>query len=171
MRIELNEHITIRGARRILTKRHSDFRITMRNGRLYTFRRFNAKQPNSPAQLNARDILRRANELARTELNYPSRRLYWTNKARTLGYKTAVGCCRAYFIALLKADRHNSTSNNNTSISSIPNITFNSINIAHNKYISTPLNPLPSNSSLRRHVPVFTIQRSRYHKITQKQAI
>ncbi|MCQ2203184.1 MAG: hypothetical protein MJZ15_01955 [Bacteroidales bacterium] len=101
-RIELVEGVTLKGARRILSKRGGAFGITKRHGRLYTFKKFKCVQPNTEAQMECREKLRRANELAREDLAREGRREYWKKKAEEMGYKTAVGCARAWYMAKLR---------------------------------------------------------------------
>lgn len=101
-RIVLNDNITLKGARRIMTKRGGSFRITKRNGRLYTFKKFKCIQPNTEAQMECRELLKRANELAKADMSKEGRREYWEKKAGEMGYKTAMGCARAWYIAELK---------------------------------------------------------------------
>lgn len=101
-RIELSENVTLRGARRILTKRDSAFWITRRHGKLYTIKKFSCEQPNTEAQMRCRELLMRANEMAREELAKERGRETWGKKAREMGYKTAIGCARAYYVAKLK---------------------------------------------------------------------
>lgn len=101
-RIELEEGMTLKGARRIMSKRGGAFRITKRRGRLYTFKKFKCVQPNTEAQVECREMLKRANEMAREDLAREGRREYWKNRAEEMGYKTAVGCARAWYMAKLR---------------------------------------------------------------------
>lgn len=103
-RIELHNGVTLKGARRILTRRGSSFRLTLRHGRLYTFRKFHCQQPNSPAQIRCRNLLVEATRLAKADMARPGRLDFWTLRAASTGYKTAIGCARAFFIAQLKAN-------------------------------------------------------------------
>lgn len=103
-RIILHDGVTLKGARRIITMRGGDFRITRRFGSLYTFKKFKCKQPNSEKQMECRDLLRRSNEMAREDMAREGRRDYWERMAKERGYKTAVGCARAWFISVLKRE-------------------------------------------------------------------
>lgn len=101
-RIVLKGGITLKGARRMMTTHGSSLRITQRHGKLYTFKRFKCVQPNSDAQLECRELLKRANEQAKSDMKEEGRKHYWTEKAREMGYKTAMGCARAWYISELK---------------------------------------------------------------------
>lgn len=103
-RIVLSEGVTLRGARRMITKRGGSFRITQRNGRLYTFKKFKCVQPNTEAQIECRELLKRANVLAREDMARDGRREQWEKRAREMGYKTAMGCARAWYVAELKGE-------------------------------------------------------------------
>lgn len=101
-RIELNDGITLKGARRMMTKRGGSFRITKRNGKLFTFKKFKCKQPNTKLQLECREAMREANERAREDMTLEGRREYWLKKAEEMGYKTAMGCARAWYMAEMR---------------------------------------------------------------------
>lgn len=97
-RIVLKDGITLKGARRALTMRGSTLRITQRNGKLYTFRKFRCVQPNSEKQMEWRERMRRANELAREDMARDGRKEHWAKMAKERGYKTAIGCARAWYM-------------------------------------------------------------------------
>lgn len=101
-RIVLKDGVTLKGARRMMTKHGGSFRITKRNGRLYTFKKFKCVQPNTAAQMECRELLKRANKMAREDIKKTGRKEYWEKKACEMGYKTAMGCARAWYIAELK---------------------------------------------------------------------
>lgn len=104
-RIVLKDGVTLKGARRMMTKHGGSFRITKRNGKLYTFKKFKCKQPNTAAQIECREMLRKANERAREDMTREGRREYWAKKAEEMGYKTAMGCARAWYIAEMKGKK------------------------------------------------------------------
>lgn len=101
--VQLSHNVTLRGARRALTIHGSSFALTLRNGRVYTYRVRPVRQPNTAAQLHARSLLQQANILARRDLLRPGRRAYWQRRAASSGYKTAIGCARAHYISRLKS--------------------------------------------------------------------
>ncbi|MCQ2229382.1 MAG: hypothetical protein MJZ13_06510 [Bacteroidales bacterium] len=103
-RIVLKDGVTLKGARRMMTKHGGSFRITKRNGKLFTFKKFKCKQPNTAAQVECREMLRKANERAREDMVREGRREYWAKKAEEMGYKTAMGCARAWYIAEMKGN-------------------------------------------------------------------
>ena len=84
--------------------RKSGLRLTVRWGKIYTVAAVECVQPETEAQLRARDVMARASEAAKREMNDPERRLYWTTHAAELGYKTARGACVAHHIRRIKAD-------------------------------------------------------------------
>lgn len=100
----MNDNVTLKGARRMLTMNGGSFRITRRNGKLYTIRIAKSKQPNTEKQLECRELLKRANEMAREDLVKAGRKKYWEDMARKKGYKTAIGCARAWYIAWMKGE-------------------------------------------------------------------
>lgn len=101
-RIELSEGVTLRGARRILTKRDSMFRITKRHGKLYTIKKVTCSQPNTEAQMECREMLTEANKMVREDMAREGRKEYWTRMAKEMGYKTAVGCARAWYMSEMR---------------------------------------------------------------------
>ena len=84
--------------------RRSGLRLTVRWGKIYTVAAVECVQPETEAQLRARDVLARASEAAKREMNDPERRLYWTTHAAELGYKTARGACVAHHVRRLKEE-------------------------------------------------------------------
>ena len=84
--------------------RKSGLRLTVRWGKVYTVAAVEITQPETEVQLRARDVLARASEAAKMEMDDPERRLYWTTHAAELGYKTARGACVAHHIRRIKAD-------------------------------------------------------------------
>ena len=84
--------------------RRSGLRLTVRWGKIYTVAAVECVQPETEAQLRARDVLARASEAAKREMNDPERRLYWTTHAAELGYKTARGACVAHHVRRIKAE-------------------------------------------------------------------
>ena len=84
--------------------RRSGLRLSVRWGKVYTVAAVECVQPETEAQLRARDVLARASEAAKMEMNDPERRLYWTTHAAELGYKTARGACVAHHIRQIKAE-------------------------------------------------------------------
>lgn len=123
-RVELSSNVTLSGARRVLSRRKSSFALTLRNGKVYTYRKnAHTVQPNSAAQLNARSLLIQANTLAREDLLRPGRREYWLARAKATNYKTPIGCARAYYISLLKSrSSQTETSSLVTLTTSIPKL-------------------------------------------------
>ena len=71
---------------------------------MYTVAAVEARQPDSAAQLRARDVLARASEAAGEELRDTERRLYWDTHAAEMGYKTAWGACVAHHARRLKEE-------------------------------------------------------------------
>ena len=84
--------------------RPSGFRLTVRWGKVYTIDAVEICQPDSDAQLVARELLSRASAMAKRELEDGERRLYWTRHAAELGYKTVRGACVAYWVRRLRAE-------------------------------------------------------------------
>ena len=84
--------------------RRSGLRLSVRWGRVYTVAAVECVQPETEAQLRARDVLARASEAAKREMSDPERRLYWDSHAAELGYKTARGACVAYHVRRIKAE-------------------------------------------------------------------
>ena len=84
--------------------RRSGLRLTVRWGNVYTIEAVECVQPETEAQLRARDVLARASEAAKREMGDPERRLYWDSHAAELGYKTARGACVAHHIRRIKAE-------------------------------------------------------------------
>ena len=84
--------------------RKSGLRLTVRWGKIYTVAAVEITQPETEAQLRARDVLARASEAAKREMNDPERRLYWTMHAAEMGYKTARGACVAHHVRRLKEE-------------------------------------------------------------------
>ena len=84
--------------------RKSGLRLTVRWGKIYTVAAVECVQPETEAQLRARDVLARASEAAKREMGDPERRLYWDSHAAELGYKTARGACVAYHVRRIKAE-------------------------------------------------------------------
>ena len=84
--------------------RRSGLRLTVRWGKVYTVAAVETTQPETEAQLRARDVLARASEAAKREMNDPERRLYWTTHAAEMGYKTARGACVAHHIRRFKEE-------------------------------------------------------------------
>ncbi len=102
MRIELASMGWLPYVRRRMRK--SGLRLTVRWGRVYTVAAVEARQPDSEAQLRARDVLARASEAAREELRDAERRLYWDTHAAEMGYKMARGACVAHHVRRLKEE-------------------------------------------------------------------
>lgn len=71
--------------------RKAGIRLTVRWGKVYTVMATETRQPDSAAQLRAREVLAQASEAAKKELADPERRLYWTMNAAEMGYKTVRG--------------------------------------------------------------------------------
>ena len=84
--------------------RKSGLRLTVRWGKVYTVAAVETTQPETEAQLRARDVLARASEAAKREMGDPERRLYWTMHAAEMGYKTARGACVAHHVRRLKEE-------------------------------------------------------------------
>ena len=84
--------------------RRSGLRLSVRWGKIYTVAAVECVQPETEAQLRARDVLARASEAAKREMNDPERRLYWTMHAAEMGYKTARGACVAHHVRRLKEE-------------------------------------------------------------------
>lgn len=103
-RIELAKGVTLKGARRILNKRGENVRITRRHGKLYTIKTVVGKQPNTDKQLECRELLKRANVMVKEDLAKPGRREHWEKMAKETGYKTVVGCARAWYVAWMKGE-------------------------------------------------------------------
>ncbi len=82
--------------------RREGMRITVRWGRVYTMGARTGRQPDSEAQMRARGILARASEAAKREMEDEARRLYWTEHAAEMGYRTARGACVAHHVRLLR---------------------------------------------------------------------
>ena len=82
--------------------RKAGIRLTVRWGKVYTVMAAETRQPDSAAQLRAREVLAQASEAAKKELADPERRLYWTTHAAEMGYKTARGACVAYHVRRLR---------------------------------------------------------------------
>lgn len=101
-RLELADGCSLRRARRVMTERGSGFRLTLRGGRLYTMKRVRCVQPDSVEQLKCRELLVRANEMARRDFEEVEKVEYWKKKAEETGYKTARGCARAWYVRMLK---------------------------------------------------------------------
>ena len=93
----------LRTARRLI--RPSGYRLTVRFGAVYTLRIVPQRQPHTPAQLTARAIFAEANRLAVNELKNTEHRAYWQREALRLGYRTAIGACRAYHVRRLRESR------------------------------------------------------------------
>ena len=71
---------------------------------MYTVEAVEIHQPDTDAQLIARELLSRASAMAKREMADPAQLLYWTTHAAELGYKTARGACVAHWIRRLKAE-------------------------------------------------------------------
>lgn len=84
--------------------RKAGIRLTVRWGKVYTVMAAETRQPDSAAQLRAREVLAQASEAAKKELADPERRLYWTMNAAEMGYKTVRGACVAYHVRRLKVE-------------------------------------------------------------------
>ena len=84
--------------------RKSGLRLTVRWGNVYTIEAVECAQPETEAQLRARDVMARASEAAKREMCDPERRLYWMTHAAEMGYKTARGACVAYHVRRIKAE-------------------------------------------------------------------
>ena len=103
MKLTLHPHASLRTARRLI--RPSGYRLTVRYGAVYTLRIVPQRQPHTPAQLTARAIFAKANRLAVNELKNTEHRAYWQREALRLGYRTAIGACRAYHVRRLRESR------------------------------------------------------------------
>ena len=84
--------------------RRSGLRLTVRWGEVYTVEAVEIRQPETEAQLRARDVMARASAAAKREMTDPERRLYWDSHAAELGYKTARGACVAHHVRRIKAE-------------------------------------------------------------------
>ena len=84
--------------------RRSGLRLTVRWGKVYTVEAVEIRQPETEAQLRARDVMARASAAAKREMTDPERRLYWDSHAAELGYKTARGACVAHHVRRIKAE-------------------------------------------------------------------
>ena len=84
--------------------RRSGLRLTVRWGKVYTVEAVEIRQPETEAQLRARDVMARASAAAKREMTDPERRLYWMTHAAELGYKTARGACVAHHVKRIKAE-------------------------------------------------------------------
>ena len=84
--------------------RRSGLRLTVRWGKVYTVEAVEIRQPETEAQLRARDVMARASAAAKREMTDPERRLYWDSHAAGLGYKTARGACVAHHVKRIKAE-------------------------------------------------------------------
>ncbi len=102
-RIELTYGTSIKQARTALRRSGAGFRLTMRYGRIYTFKKFTCQQPNTPAQLAARQRLKEATRLANIDMANPTKAAFWQQQKLKTGHKTAIGCAKSYYINLLKA--------------------------------------------------------------------
>ncbi len=100
MRIDLVSMCYVGFVRRRM--RREGMRITVRWGRVYTMGARTGQQPDSEAQMRARGILARASEAAKREMEDEARRLYWTEHAAEMGYRTARGACVAYHVRRLR---------------------------------------------------------------------
>lgn len=100
MKLTLHPHASLRTARRLI--RPSGYRLTVRFGVVYTLRIVPQRQPHTSAQLTARAIFAEANRLAVNELKNTEHRAYWQREALRLGYRTAIGACRAYHVRRLR---------------------------------------------------------------------
>ena len=103
MKLTLQPHASLRTARRLI--RPSGYRLTVRYGAVYTLRIIPQRQPHTPAQLTARAVFAEANRLAVNELKNTEHRAYWQREALRLGYRTAIGACRAYHVRRLRESR------------------------------------------------------------------
>ena len=84
--------------------RRSGLRLSVRWGKIYTVAAVECVQPETEAQLRARDVMARASAAAKEEMCDPERRLYWMTHAAEMGYKTARGACVAHHIRRIKAE-------------------------------------------------------------------
>lgn len=102
-KVQLIHGVTIKQARNQLRRNNATFRLTIRNGAIYTFKKFICQQPNTQSQIDARNRLKEASRLAAIDMQNPIQNLYWQQQKNILGYKTAIGCAKAHYIALLKS--------------------------------------------------------------------
>lgn len=102
-KVQLIHGVTIKQARNQLRRNNATFRLTIRNGAIYTFKKFICQQPNTQSQIEARNRLKEASRLAAIDMQNPIQNLYWQQQKNILGYKTAIGCAKAHYIALLKS--------------------------------------------------------------------
>jgi len=82
--------------------RHQTLRITVRHGRVFTYKLVKQHQPNSAEQMAQRDVFRRANAIVAKELKNAERLTYWREVAKSTGQKTARGAAIAWWCAELK---------------------------------------------------------------------
>lgn len=100
MEVVIKDGYSLKQGRRAL--RHSNYRLTVRYGRVYTIKANDGRQPDSKRQLECRDLLMKANVMAKDDIARKGRKKYWERMAQKSGYKTAIGCARAYYIKVLK---------------------------------------------------------------------
>lgn len=100
MEVVIKDGYSLKQGRRAL--RHSNYRLTVRYGRVYTIKANDGRQPDSKRQLECRDLLMKANVMAKDDIARKGRKKYWERMAQKSGYKTAMGCARAYYIKVLK---------------------------------------------------------------------
>lgn len=105
MRLTLAENTTIKQARKAV--RCSGFRLTVRNGCIYTIRAVDIKQPRSEKQQKNWEIMTEATRMADRDLKESAGKRYWMRRAKEEGYKTARGCARAYYIKMIKTGNRN----------------------------------------------------------------
>lgn len=102
MRIEIEDGHTVAEVRRMLRRNGGAHRVTVRNGKIYTMVYNPGRQPQTVFQRSAQEILARATRLAARDMCDNGVKYRWQKRARRLGYKSAYGAAKAYYIKALK---------------------------------------------------------------------
>ncbi|MCQ2204573.1 MAG: hypothetical protein MJZ15_09050 [Bacteroidales bacterium] len=107
-KLELRNSKDLAKARRMV-RRGGCFTLTVRHGRVYTYKLSEQRQPNSVKQVEQRKIFEKANAIVSKELKKKERLEYWRKVAKESGKKTARGAAIAYWCKRLKSEAEEET--------------------------------------------------------------
>lgn len=99
---EKNKSAIAKLRRKVRKSRFLTVRVT--NGKTFLMLRPVHADTKSEAQLKCRERFKKAQELMKEDFNNAEKVRYWKKRANRLGYKTAKGCARAYYMERLKEE-------------------------------------------------------------------
>ena len=98
-----NDRHLIKKARRIVKRNNASFRLTVRNGHVYTMHFNPGLQPRTESQQKNWSLFAKANAMVANDFADVDKKKAWILKlSRQTRYKTARGLARAYYINVLR---------------------------------------------------------------------